>query len=174
MRIESIVLRELKMRLKAPFETSSEVTWDRRILLVEVAVDGLRGWGEITAAEDPFYNGETTDTAWHIVKEFIVPSVLGKTVEYAAEIASLLDPIRGHEMAKAGVENAVWDIEAQQEGVPLAKLLGGTRQEIPCGVSIGIQPSISALLAKIDTELRAGYQRIKLKIKPGKDVEVVA
>jgi O-succinylbenzoate synthase len=174
MRIESIVLRELKMRLKAPFETSSEVTWDRRILLVEVAVDGLRGWGEITAAEDPFYNGETTDTAWHIVKDFIVPSVLGKTVEYAAEIANLLDPIRGHEMAKAGVENAVWDIEAQQKGLSLAKLLGGTQQEIPAGVSIGIQDSISILLAKIETELRAGYQRIKLKIKPGKDLEIVA
>ena len=174
MRIESIVLRELRMRLKAPFETSSEVTWDRRILLVEVGVEGFEGWGEITAAEDPFYNAETTETAWHVTRDFLVPLVLGRSVDSAAEIASLLDPIRGHEMAKAGVENAVWDIEAQQKGVPLAKLLGGTRQEIPCGVSIGIQPSISALLAKIDCELRAGYQRIKLKIKPGKDVEVVA
>jgi len=174
MRIESIVLRELRMRLKTPFETSSEVTWDRRVLLVEVGVDGLRGWGEITAAEDPFYNAETTDTAWHIVKDFIVPSVLGKSVGCAAEIANLLDPIRGHEMAKAGVENAVWEIEAQQKELPLAKLLGGTRQDIPCGVSIGLQDSISTLLAKIESELRAGYQRVKLKIKPGKDVEVVA
>jgi O-succinylbenzoate synthase len=174
MRIESIELRELRMRLKAPFETSSEVTWDRRVLLVEVGVDGLRGWGEITAAEDPFYNSETTDTAWHMMKDFIVPSVLGKHVERAAEIADLLDPIRGHEMAKAGIENAVWDIEAQQKGVSLAKLLGGTRQEIPCGVSIGIQNSISTLLGKIENELFAGYQRIKLKIKPGWDVEVVA
>ncbi|MFZ3188235.1 MAG: o-succinylbenzoate synthase [Candidatus Sulfotelmatobacter sp.] len=174
MRIESIVLRELKMRLKAPFETSSEVTWDRRVLLVEVGVDGLRGWSEITAAEDPFYNSETTDTAWHMMKDFIVPSVLGKSIECAAEIANLLDPIRGHEMAKAGMENAVWDIEAQQKAIPLAKLLGGTQQDIPAGVSIGIQDSISTLLAKIETELRAGYQRIKLKIKPGKDVEIVA
>jgi O-succinylbenzoate synthase len=174
MRIESIVLRELRMRLKAPFETSAEITWDRRILLVEVGVDGLAGWGEITAGEDPFYNAETTDTAWHITKDFIVPSVLGKNIHSAAEIGGLLAPIRGHEMAKAGVENAVWDIEAQQKGLPLAKLLGGNRQEIPCGVSIGIQASIANLLAKIDCELRAGYQRIKLKIKPGKDVEVVA
>jgi o-succinylbenzoate synthase len=174
MRIESIVLRELRMRLKAPFQTSSEVTWDRRILLVEAGVDGLHGWGEITAAEDPFYNAETTDTAWHIVRDFIVPLVVGQSVDSAAEIASLLDPIRGHEMAKAGVENAVWDIEAQQKSMPLARLLGGTRQEIPCGVSVGIQDSISTLLAKIDGELRAGYQRVKLKIKPGKDVEVVA
>ncbi|MFZ0288827.1 MAG: o-succinylbenzoate synthase [Candidatus Sulfotelmatobacter sp.] len=174
MRIETITLRELRMRLKAPFETSSEVTWDRRVLLVEVGVDGLHGWGEITAAEDPFYNAETTDTAWHITKDFIAPFIIGKEVGNAAEIGNLLAPIRGHEMAKAGVENAVWDIEAQQHGVPLAKLLSGTRQEIPCGVSIGIQPSTSTLLEKIECELRAGYQRIKLKIKPGKDVQVVA
>jgi len=174
MRIDNITMRELRMRLKAPFETSSEVTWDRRVLLVEVGVDGLSGWGEITAAEDPFYNAETTETAWHITRDFIVPLIVGKSVDSAMEIGTLLDPIRGHEMAKAGVESAVWDIEAQQKGLPLSKLLGGTRQEIPCGVSIGIQPSISTLLSKIDLELRAGYQRIKLKIKPGKDVEVVA
>jgi o-succinylbenzoate synthase len=174
MRIESVTLRELRMRLKAPFETSSEVTWDRRILLVEVGVDGLHGWGEITAAEDPYYNAETTETAWHVTRDFIVPSLIGKSVDKAAEIGTLLNSIRGHEMAKAGVENALWDIEAQQKGISLASLLGGTRQEIPCGVSIGIQPSISTLVAKIDCELRAGYQRIKLKIKPGKDAEVVA
>jgi o-succinylbenzoate synthase len=174
MRIESIVLRELRMRLKAPFETSSELTWGRRILLVDVGVDGLHGWGEITAAEDPFYNAETTETAWHIVSDFIVPLLIGKTMESATEIATLLEPIRGHEMAKAGVENALWDIEAQQKGVPLAKLLGGTQQEIRCGVSIGIQASIEALLTTIAKELSAGYQRIKLKIKPGKDVAVIA
>jgi O-succinylbenzoate synthase len=173
MRIETVTLRELRMRLKAPFETSSEVTWERRILLVEVGVDGLHGWGEITAAENPFYNAETTDTAWHVTRDFIVPFILGKTVATAAEIGVLLDPIRGHEMAKAGVENALWDIEAQQSGLPLAKLLGGTRQEIPCGVSIGIQPSTSTLLEKIECELRAGYQRIKLKIKPGKDLDLL-
>jgi o-succinylbenzoate synthase len=173
MRIETITLRELRMRLKAPFETSSEVTFDRRILLVEVGVDGLRGWGEITTAEDPFYNAETTDTAWHMTRDFIVPFTLGKTIATATEIGVLLEPIRGHEMAKAGIENALWDIEAQQKGVPLAKLLGGTRSRIPCGVSIGIQPSTSALLEKIECELCAGYQRIKLKIKPGKDIQVV-
>jgi len=162
------------MRLKAPFETSSEITWNRRVLLVEVGVDGLHGWGEITAAEDPFYNAETTDTAWHVTRDFIVPLVIGQSVASADAIANLLDPIRGHEMAKAGMENAVWDIEAQQRGLPLAKLLGGTRQEIPSGVSMGIQASIPDLLAKIECELHAGYQRIKLKIKPGKDIEVVA
>jgi o-succinylbenzoate synthase len=174
MRIENIELRELRMRLKAPFETSTEVTWDRRILLVDVGVDGLHGWAEITAAEDPFYNSETTETAWHMMKDFIVPSVLGRDVERAAEISDLLQRIRGHEMAKAGIENAVWDIEAQQKNLPLARLLGGTRDEIPCGVSIGIQDSIPTLLSKIESELLAGYQRIKIKVKPGKDVEVVA
>ena len=173
MRIENIELRELRMRLKAPFETSSEITWNRRVLLVEVAVDGIRGWGEITAAEDPFYNSETTETAWHMMKDFIVPSVLGTTIDCAAEIADILEPIRGNEMAKAGLENAVWDIEAQQKNLPLAKLLGGTQREIACGVSIGIQHSATTLLAKIESELRAGYQRIKLKIKPDKDLEVV-
>src|ERR1039458_2068962 len=107
MRIESITLRELRMRLKAPFETSSEITWDRRVLLVEVGVDGLHGWGEITAAEDPFYHAETTETAWHVTRDFIVPFILGKSVETAAAIGALPDPICGHEMAKAGVENAV-------------------------------------------------------------------
>lgn len=174
MRIENIELRELAMRLKAPFETSSEVTWDRRVLLVEVAVDGLHGWGEITAAEDPFYNSETTETAWHMMNDFIVPMVLGKNIERASQVADLLEPIRGHEMAKAGLENALWDIEAQQEKMPLAKLLGGTRGQIDCGVSIGIQSSTSSLLAKIEDELRAGYQRIKLKVKPGKDTEIIA
>ncbi|HVO63224.1 MAG TPA: o-succinylbenzoate synthase [Terriglobales bacterium] len=174
MQIENIELRELAMRLKAPFETSTEVTWNRRVLLVEMGVDGFRGWGEITAAEDPFYNSETTETAWHMMKDFIVPMVLGKNLERASEVVHLLKQIRGHEMAKAGLENALWDIEAQQKNVPLAKLLGGMRRPIDCGVSIGIQSSMASLLAKIEHELRAGYQRIKLKVKPGKDAHIVA
>jgi o-succinylbenzoate synthase len=173
MRIETIVLRELAMKLKAPFETSSEITWDRRVLLVEVGCDGVTGWGEITAAEDPFYNAETTDTAWHIFKDFIVPTVLGKSIQHGSEIQALLAPIRGHQMAKAGLENALWDIEAQQKAEPLATLLGGTQTEIPCGVSIGLQETVSILLDKIGIELLAGYQRIKLKIKPGQDVELI-
>jgi o-succinylbenzoate synthase len=175
MRIETITLRELRMRLKAPFETSSEVTWDRRVLLVEVGVDGLHGWGEITAAEDPFYNAETTDTAWHITRGLHrCPSSSGKALGRLLRSGLCWLQSAATRWRKAGVENAVWDIEAQQHGVPLAKLLSGTRQEIPCGVSIGIQPSTSTLLEKIECELRAGYQRIKLKIKPGKDVQVVA
>ncbi|MDQ2924966.1 MAG: o-succinylbenzoate synthase [Acidobacteriota bacterium] len=174
MKIETIRLRELQMRLKAPFETSFGVTQARRILLVEIVADGTTGWGEVTTGETPSYNPETTDTAWHIISDFIAPTLAGKRLERASEFPALAAGIRGHEMAKAAVENALWDIEAQQRNVPLAKLLGGTRDEIVCGVSLGIRESPKALLQKVEEELANGYQRIKLKIKPGKDIEYVA
>ncbi len=174
MTIEEIVLREIRMRLRAPFETSFGVTQDRRILLLEVVVDGVSGWGEVTTIESPSYNSETTDTAWHVISDFIVPRLIGKNVTRAAEAAPLLAAIRGHQMAKAGVENALWDAEAQLKGVPLATLLGGTLQEIACGVSLGIRETPEALVRKVAEELCCGYQRIKLKIKPGKDVTFVA
>lgn len=173
MKIEFIALRELRMKLKAPFQTSFGTTTERRILLVEVASDGVTGWAEITAPEEPFYNAETTDTAWHIFSDFIVPMTLGKTVERAADVPALTEAIRGNEMSRAGLENAVWDLEAQQRGLPLSSLLGGTRSEIASGVSLGIQSDTGVLLGAIEKELAAGYQRIKLKIKPGKDVQVV-
>jgi len=174
MKIESVTLRELRMRLTTPFETSFGVTQDRRILLVEVIAEGISGWGEITTIETPSYNAETTDTAWHIVSDFIAPIVVGRSVSSASEFPALLAGIRGHYMAKAGVENALWDVQAQQEGVPLWKLLGGTQQEISCGVSLGIRETPASLVSKVAEELACGYQRIKLKIKPGKDVEFVA
>jgi len=174
MRIESITLRELEMRLKSPFETSFGVTQKRRILLVEVMADGVTGWGEVTTGEAPFYNYETTDTAWHIISDFLTPRLIGKELRAAAEMEPLVSGIRGHQMAKAGVENALWDIEARQKNVPLAKLLGGTLTEIACGVSLGIRESPALLVEKVDAELSQGYQRIKLKIKPGKDFEFVA
>ncbi len=174
MKIEKITIREIKMRLKAPFETSFGVTQDRRILLVEVIADATRGWGEVTAGESPSYNPETTDTAWHIVADFIAPRLIGKDITCASEVSSLLSGIRGHEMAKAGVENALWDIESQQKQIYLGKLIGGTRQDIPCGVSLGIREDPRSLVKKVEEELRSGYQRIKLKIKPGKDLEFVA
>ncbi len=173
MKIEELTLREIRLKLKAPFETSFGVTQERRILLVQALADGVHGWGEITAGEGPFYCPETTETAWHVVSDFIAPLVVGKTLAAAADFPLLVKAIRGHEMAKAGVENALWDIEAQQKGMPLWKLLGGTLEEIPCGVSIGIQESVDVLLMKIDAELKAGYQRIKIKIKPGRDVKTV-
>ena len=146
MRIESITLRELEMRLKSPFETSFGVTQKRRILLVEVIADGVTGWGEVTTGEAPFYNYETTDTAWHIISDFLTPRLIGKELRAAAEVESLVSGIRGHQMAKAGVENALWDIEARQKNVPLSKLLGGTLTEIACGVSLGIRESPERLV----------------------------
>ncbi len=174
MTIEEIVLREIRMRLRAPFETSFGVTQDRRVLLLEVVVDGISGWGEVTTIESPSYNSETTDTAWHVISEFIVPRLAGKRLQSAAEVAPLLSAIRGHQMAKAGVENALWDAEAQLTGVSLASLLGGTLKEIACGVSLGIRETPEALVRKVAEELSCGYQRIKLKIKPGKDLDFVA
>ena len=174
MKIEAIILREIRMRLKSPFETSFGVMQDRRIILVEVIADGVSGWGEVTSTEGPFYNSETTDTAWHIISDFIAPALIGKSLTTATEFATLVSGIRGHEMAKAGVENAIWDAEAHQKGVSLSKLLGGTRVEIVCGVSIGIRPDPAALVNKVEEEVLRGYNRIKLKIKPGRDLGFVS
>ncbi len=174
MKIESIALREIHMRLNLPFETSFGTVQDRRIVLVEVVADGASGWGEVTAGETPGYNAETTDTAWQILSDFIAPTLVGRRVASASELPGLMVQIRGHEMAKSGVENALWDAEAQLEGVSLSKLLGGTLDEIVCGVSLGIRENPASLVKRVEEELRSGYQRIKLKIKPGKDVEYVA
>ena len=174
MKIEKIILREIRMRLKAPFETSFGVIEERRILLVEVIADGVSGWGEITTMESSSYNSETTDTAWHIVSDFIAPAVVGRNLSGASDVSVALTGIRGHYMAKAGVENALWDIEAQQKRIPLWKLLGGTREEIACGVSLGIRENAESLVNKVEQEVACGYQRIKLKIKPGKDFDFVA
>ena len=174
MKIEQIILREIRMSLNSPFETSFGVIQDRRIVLVEVVSDGISGWGEVTTGEAPSYNSETTETAWHVISDFIAPLVVDKLLQSATEVAPLLSGIRGHEMAKAGVENAIWDIEAQQKKMALAQLLGGTRKEIRCGVSLGIRENPLALVRAVEKELRCGYQRIKLKIKPGKDMEFAA
>jgi o-succinylbenzoate synthase len=174
MKIESIALREIRMRLKSPFETSFGTVQDRRIVLVEVVVEGTSGWGEVTAGETPAYNAETTDTAWHVLSDFIVPNLIGKSIFTASDVPALLSQIRGHEMAKSGVENALWDAEAQLRGLPLYKHLGGTTDEIASGVSLGIRENPEALVKRVEEELRSGYQRIKLKIKPGKDYEFVA
>ncbi len=173
MKINRIELRQIQMPLVHFFETSFGRTTTRRIVLVRVDADGLTGWGEVTAGESPFYSYETPETAWHILRDFLIPWTLGKDFGAPAGIAACFLPIRGHNMAKAALENALWDIEAQKQNIPLAKLLGGTLEEIPCGVSIGIQNSIPELLEKIDREVAAGYQRIKVKIKPGWDLDVL-
>lgn len=174
MKIESITLREVQMELNAPFETSFGVSLHRRILLVEAVVDGVSGWGEVTASETPGYNSETTDTAWHVISDFIAPALIGKSIAHASDCPALLCSIRGHEMAKSGVENALWDAEARLRNVSLSKLLGGSLTEIASGVSLGIRENPASLVRKVEAELRSGYQRIKLKIKPEKDLDYVA
>ncbi|HYL86360.1 MAG TPA: o-succinylbenzoate synthase [Candidatus Angelobacter sp.] len=173
MRIEEITLREIQMKLVAPFETSMDRTEVRRIILLQANVDGVIGWGECVAGESPFYSPEYMDTAWPVLRDFLWPLVKGKLFGSAAEIWDMLGLVRGHNMAKAALEAAVWDAEAKQKSVPLAKLIGGTREEIPCGVSVGIKGSLDELSATVKKELAAGYQRIKIKIKPGKDLEPV-
>jgi len=172
--ISSIELREIRLPLIHFFETSFGRTTERRIILVRVTdADGAEGWGECTAGEGPFYSEEWTEPAWATLKDFLAPMVVGRQVDNAEGINGLMKKVRGHRMAKAAIETACWDLEAKRAGVPLWKHLGGTREEIPCGVSIGIQDSPDALLEKIGKELDAGYQRIKIKIKPGWDIDVV-
>ena len=174
MRLCEATLREIQMPLVRPFETSFGRTTDRRILLVEVNVDGVTGWGECVAGERPSYSPETIETAWHILRDFIWPALVRKEFTAATEVWPMLAAIRGHHMAKAAMEAAIWDAEARQKSLPLWKLLGGTLKEIPCGVSIGIQENDDELERVVEKELAAGYQRIKIKIKPGYDVEPVA
>jgi len=173
MRIREITLREIRMKLLAPFETSMEYTEMRRIVLVQADVDGVIGWGECVAGETPSYSPETADTAWLMLRDFLWPMVKGKEFAKAGEVWELVARVRGHNMAKAGLEAAVWDAEAKQKGLPLSKLIGGVREEIACGVSVGIKESLDELSATVQRELATGYQRIKIKIKPGKDLELV-
>ena len=173
MRIERITLREIGMKLVRPFETSFGRTTERRIILVEARSEGLSGWGEVTAGENPFYNEEWTESAWLILRDYAAPRVLGRELEGPEDVGPLTAHIRGHNMARGGLEAAAWDLAARMEGVPLWKKIGGgARREIPCGVSIGIQESVDRLLEVIERELADGYQRIKIKIKPGWDVDV--
>jgi O-succinylbenzoate synthase len=174
MRLRSVTLREIHMPLVTPFETSFGRTTLRRILLVEADVDGVIGWGECVAGEGPFYAPETVETAWHILSDFLWPALREREFASAADVWELMGQVRGHNMAKASLEAAIWDAEAKQKGLPLWKLLGGTRREIACGVSIGIKASDDELERTVERELAAGYQRIKVKIKPGRDVEPVA
>ena len=174
MKIDRITLREIRMPLVHPFETSFGRTTGRRILLVQVDSDGLTGWGEVTAGERPFYNEEWVDSAWLILRDFVAPRVLRQQIDSAMHAGRLSSHIRGHNMARGGLEVAAWDLEARQLGVPLWEHLGGIVSEIDCGVSIGIQESVDELLALIEREVAAGYQRIKIKIRPGWDVDVVS
>ncbi|MBS1824698.1 MAG: o-succinylbenzoate synthase [Acidobacteria bacterium] len=172
--IEKIVLRQIRMPLVHFFETSFGRTYERSMVLVEVQSGGVSGWGEVTCGENPFYNEEWTDSAWLIVKDFVAPRVLKHPFQSASDVAARSAHIRGHNMARGGLEVACWDLEARLNNVPLWQHIGGgARKEIPCGVSIGIQDTVPQLLKKIETEVNDGYQRIKIKIKPGWDVDVI-
>ena len=172
--ISSIELREIRLPLIHFFETSFGRTTERRILLIRVVdADGADGWGECGAGEGPFYCEEWTETAWSTIATFLAPMVLGKEIPSAAQAWNVMRAVRGNRMAKAAIETACWDLEARRLDKPLWRHLGGTNREISCGVSIGIQDTPAALLEKIEKELNAGYQRIKIKIKPGWDVDIV-
>ncbi len=172
--IKSIELTEINLPLVHFFETSFGRTYERRIVLVRVEDDsGAEGWGEITCGETPGYSDEWTDSAWVTTEKILAPMVIGKECESAADVWSLMKWVRGHRMSKAAIETACWDLEAKKLGVPLWRHLGGVKNEIECGVSIGIQDSVEQLIAKIRTELDAGYRRIKIKIGPGWDYDVV-
>ena len=172
MKIESIVLRELSMALVHPFETSFGETRERRVLLAEVRADGLSGWGECTTGEHPYFSEESTDTAWVTILQELGPLLAAAEDQSGGKCPEIFRRVRGHRMAKAALENALWDLEAQMRGVPLYELLGGIREIIISGVSIGIQPSLEKLMEKVSTALSQGYQRIKLKCKPGWDVQM--
>jgi len=170
--VEEIRLRQIGMPLVKFFETSFGRTYERHMVLVEVVSEGVSGWGEVTAGENPFYNEEWTESAWSIVKDYVAPRILKTPFTTSADVAARVAHIRGHRMARGGAEVAVWDLEAKRAGVPLWKLIGGgARPEIPSGVSLGIQDTVDDLLNVIEKELADGYQRIKMKIKPGRDVE---
>ena len=170
--IDAVHLREINMPLAFPFETSFGLTTARRILLVEIESDGLTAWGECVAGEHPYFSEESIDTAWIVTETELAPRLVAQEIVGGGSCPALFKQVRGHRMAKAALENAVWDLEAQKKKVALAELLGGTRNVIPCGVSIGIQPSPAALMDRIAEELEAGYQRIKLKCKPGWDTKI--
>ncbi len=172
MKIDAILLREIRLPLLKPFETSFGVTRERRVMLVEVHAEGFTGWGECVAGEHPWYSEETIDTAWHIAATELAPALAQADPEHGGQCPRIFHQVRGNRMAKAALENAIWDLDAQLRGVSLASLLGGSRKTIACGVSLGIQPTIAQLFDDIHEALAAGYQRIKLKCKHGWDIEI--
>jgi O-succinylbenzoate synthase len=173
-RIERATLSLLELPLVAPFATSFGEERMRTALLLSLAADGLTGWGECVADRGPWYSAETTETARHVILDFALPFLARKGIAHPTDVPRLLAPIRGHPMATATVEAALWDLHAQREGKPLAAVLGGTQDKVPSGVSVGIQPDIATLVSRVAAYVAAGYQRVKLKVKPGWDLEPVA
>ena len=172
MRIDRVELFHIRMALLAPFETSFGVEHDRECIIVRVEGDGATGWGECVAGSGPWYSPETVTTAWHVLSEFLIPAILGVELAGPAEIFDRFGRVRGHPMSKAGLEMAGWDLAATQQGLSLARMLGGTRERVAVGVSIGVQPSLPLLLERVADYVGQGYARVKIKIKPGWDVAV--
>lgn len=174
LKIKSIELTEINLPLVHFFETSFGRTYERRIILVRVEdFEGAEGWGEITCGETPGYSDEWTDSAWLTAEKILAPMVIGREFNSASDIWDSMKWARGHRMSKAGIETAFWDLESKKLGVPLWRHIGGTKNEIECGVSIGIQDSVEQLIGKIQTELDAGYRRIKIKIAPHWDYDIL-
>jgi o-succinylbenzoate synthase len=171
MKIESLTLHHITMPLVAPFETSFGRETDRQCILITLQADGLTGYGECVATRDPGYNYETSGTAWHILMDFIAPLILGKDLSDAEDFQKRVEGIRGHHLAKASVEMALWDLLGKRNGKSLKEMFGGARDKVEVGVSIGIQESASALLRSVESYLEKGYRRIKIKIKPGREVD---
>ena len=171
MKIDSITLHHLSMPLVAPFETSFGRETDRECIIITLQAEGLTGYGECVATHDPGYNYETTGTAWHILKEFVAPLLLGQDVTDALDFQRRVESIRGHHLAKAGVEMAIWDLLGKRDGKSLKEMFGGQKDKVEVGVSIGIQESAEVLVRTVDSYLEKGYKRVKIKIKPGREVE---
>ncbi len=170
MKIESLTLHHISMPLVSPFETSFGRETGRECAIVEIKSEGLTGWGECVASYNPGYSYETTGTAMHILKDFIAPLILDKDIKDALDFQNRVEGIRGHHLAKAGVEMALWDLLGKREGKSLRQLFGGIRDKVEVGVSVGIQDSPEKLIETVAGFVKDGYARVKLKIKPGKDV----
>ncbi len=173
MRIDRIDLRIVRLPLLRPFETSSSRKDHLDHILVRIEAGGAIGWGECASPSDPYYCAETTETCWHILHDFLAPLVLGKEWSTIDELVGLYGRVKGNAFARAGLEMACWDALVRRQGVPLHSLWGGTRDVIHSGVSLGIERRIEALFEQIERYLAEGYRRIKLKIAPGWDVDVV-
>jgi len=170
MNIEGVALYYLRMPLVSPFETSFGRSDTRDCILIEIRADGLTGFGECAADYDPGYSSETAGTSWYILQEFLIPLLLGKSFSHPTDFQGAFDQVRGHLMAKAGLEMALWDLLGKAEGRSLRQLLGGVRDRVDVGVSVGIQASPEALVSTVEGYISQGYRRIKLKIKPGRDL----
>lgn len=168
--VTSITLRHVRMKLRSPFETSFGRSDERDAILLEAFGEGLTGFGECVADREPGYSYETATTAWHVLKDFLIPAVLNRELPGPQALQEQAAHVRGHPMAKAGLEMALWDLRGKREGRSLRAMLGGERDRVEVGVSVGIQESPQALVRAVGNYLEQGYRRIKIKIKPGRDV----